>query len=234
MTAIPRKNTDFSDESVTSKSSSSDSEKSEENSDKDSITLWQIEKTFNDSKTLNQYIQMEKCWSTRSTVHLKSSVKTVYRCNLVKCKGEQCNAEIYVLKKVNYSDDSDFMYELFRKKSQHNHDELVSKVKKVPEVLKQKIISLYKSRKLPKSIQYELRDDDNISPNEQPTIRQIRNVIEAFKYSQHGKAPITMNQLTKFTEKNMDIPDESLLDKAFVLTFERSPSSERKRYFRFL
>lgn len=164
---------------------------------------WKFEKSFDSHDMLTDFITNEKCWAKRSSMNLKSGLKTVYRCKLGTYKGGQCSAEIYVLKRIDYrqaySDDK-FVYELFRKMSSHNHSELQNKTIKVTQAIKEKIISSHLNRKYPKTIQYELQDDDNIPENEQPTIRQIRNIIDSFKSAEHGKNPITTNQLTEFAK----------------------------------
>lgn len=72
---------------------------------------------------------------------------------------------------------------------------------------------------------------DGIKEEDQPTKRQVRAVIDNFKNDQYGKEPLTMSQLTEFVEMNMKIPNEQ--DKTFILSFERSPSTDPNKYFRF-
>lgn len=76
----------------------------------------------------------------------------------------------------------------------------------------------------PKTIAYKLRDVEGFDDADQPTLCQIRKVIDNFKKNQFGRKPLTMKQLAEFVESNMKTPKDE--DRAFVLTFERCPPNE--------
>lgn len=123
------------------------------------------------------------------------------------------------------------IYKVYRLNRMHNHEELENQTAtKVKPHVRQLIIDLSKDFK-PKTIIYKLRDREDIAEEDQPSQRQVRAVIEEFKSELYGKDPLTMRQLTEFVNANMKVPTEQ--DRAFILTFERSPSTEPEKYFRF-
>lgn len=122
------------------------------------------------------------------------------------------------------------IFKVFRKNRQHNHEELKQIKKKVKPEIAELVIQLNKHYK-PKTIVFELRDRGDIEEEDIPSIRQVRNIIQNRQKMEYGSKPMTMRQLTEFVEKNMVIPES--IDKAFILTFERSPSKEPNQYFRY-
>lgn len=122
------------------------------------------------------------------------------------------------------------VYKVFRINREHNHEELKMTKKKIKPEIEKIILDLHKVYK-PQSILFELRDREDIEKDDIPSLRQVRNVIEKFKQKEYGKKPITMRQLSTFVEQNMAVPENE--DKAFILSFERSPSNEAKQYFRY-
>lgn len=85
----------------------------------------------------------------------------------------------------------------------------------------------------PQTTQFTLRDCEDIDADDQPTARQIRNIIDKYNKKTFGKDKITMRQLTEFVDKHMREPQPDEIDRAFILSFERSPTNEPKKYFRF-
>lgn len=93
------------------------------------------------------------------------------------------------------------VFELYRKNRQHNHDELKNLANpKVKEHVEKRIIELIKLK--PQTIQFTLRDCEDIDADDQPTARQIRNIIDKYNKKTFGKDKITMRQLTEFVDKH--------------------------------
>lgn len=68
--------------------------------------MWMKEKTFNNQQELNQFLSQEG-WVTRSSCTLNSGIKTLYRCDKMKKRGLQCQAEVFVLHQIIVNDDDD-------------------------------------------------------------------------------------------------------------------------------
>lgn len=123
------------------------------------------------------------------------------------------------------------IFKVYRLNRMHNHEELENQTPtKVKPYVQKLILELSKNFK-PYTIIMKLRAMDEIKEEDQPTKRQVRAVIDNFKSELYGKEPITMHQLTDIVEKNMTITNE--LDKAFILSFERSPSTDPNKYFHY-
>lgn len=202
---------------------------------------WKLEQSFEKKEELDNFLKQEKVWSIRSSYQLEKGTKTYYRCNMVKKKGAQCDAAIYVLQGEKYnensdnSDDSDgnTEYQLYRKSLPHNHQNLASKKRYISERIKTMIINYYTANLTALTISLRLREDDSIDANEQPNIIDIRNVIQTYTKNQYGKNPLTMRQLTEFVDKHMNVmlPDD--IDEAFIVHFVRSEANQKQKMFRY-
>lgn len=127
-------------------------------------------------------------------------------------------------------------YVLYRKTSPHTHDEVTSnKSNKVTAAVHQLIIEKHKMGKKAKTISFEILDNAAIAKKDKPSYKQIRSVIKTYQNSEYGEQPISMNELTKFVQKYSDVPDdvsgEDADDVAFIIDFERSPSSQQNNKF---
>lgn len=200
--------------------------------------VWNFEKEFNSEEEVSVFIKAENTWSLRSSQELSSGKKFTYRCNKVKRTGPQCNARLYVQSVLKFDFNNgenaeiELKYQLYRKSSTHNHTVLGNKSTKVTGRIKDIIIDGFNNNKKPTAIAYQLRADITIPLNDQPTMRQIKNVIESYKKSVYGKDPITMRTLTEFVEQHMYVPEED--DDAFITMFERSPPDQKEnKVFRF-
>lgn len=237
-----------------SKDSEDEGDKSHESSDSgdsdDSETdttpiHFTFERKFKSKEEMDSFLRGEECWSVRSTQNLNKGVKTTYRCNLVKCKGEQCAAQVYTLHDNPLSSDSEdasddeyakgqanVIYSLYRNNKQHTHDKLKNRSAKVSDVIKEKIIQMHQNNVFPKGISYRLMSDDTVPDDQVPSKRQIKNIIEQFKANNESVSknrPITMKDLCDFAEAHSNIPADE--DAAFVAAFERSPPNESEKRF---
>ncbi|KAG4073405.1 hypothetical protein HA402_005568 [Bradysia odoriphaga] len=232
---------DMSDEIA---SDSPDLEQDEHGEKEPAAVRWILEEQFESKVLLDGFLQHENCWSYRGCSNSTEGKKVLYRCNRVKQMAkEQCEAGVYVVEKLEYvklgdvqservqSEDTRIVYMLYRKNREHTHDKSPDMVKKVSEAVKRLIIEQFLNAKKPKKISYNLMDNPNLQPNEIPSYKQIVCVVNAYKKSGFGEAPITMRQLTKFVENHSRIPEQ--MDDAFVVGFERSPRNQQsERFFR--
>lgn len=193
---------------------------------------WIFEKEFENKVELHKLLESESCWSIRSTTNTAKGKKTLYRCNLVKIKANQCHASIYTLHGYDVVDDDvDSKCTLFRKKLNHTHADSIARSVKVPEKTKKIVIQHYLNRNTAKSIVFLLRDDESIPQNEQPSYNQIKNIIKNHKRGLYGSSPINMKEIDGFAKEHLDVPEED--DKAFVVAYNRSPSTQQgDKYFR--
>lgn len=87
------------------------------------LKLWRFDRTFNNKFDAETIVKSERIWSyrTRST-DSKGNLRVSYRCNLVKFRGQQCTAAIFLLHVYNTS-----IVMLYRSQLPHNHDEINKK-----------------------------------------------------------------------------------------------------------
>lgn len=163
--------------------------------------------------------QEENTWSILKAESTKKGLKTVYRCNHAKRRGTQCSAGIYTL--TNKSP-GDRKVSIFRKNLPHDHDNLQNKsFARIADEVKQRVIELYKNRSTPKSIMYVLSNDENMP---QLSIQKVYNIIKAYKNKEFGDSGVTLNGLTEFVRRKMDVPEDP--DEAFVVAFDRPNQNE--------
>ncbi|RNA34760.1 hypothetical protein BpHYR1_022888 [Brachionus plicatilis] len=86
------------DDYVTSESESED-EVQESNKKKRTRKNWIYERTFDDQEASKDCLDNEKIWSFLKSSETEAGLRVDYRCNLVKRKGPQCAAAIYLLHK---------------------------------------------------------------------------------------------------------------------------------------
>lgn len=199
-----------------------------DNNQSSSPEFYAFEQLFESKPDIDNFLRGENCWAYRSKKTTIKGKQTLYRCNMVRRKGEPCKARIYTLHE--YDDNKDH-YQLFRLNKAHTHQNSENKSKKPTYEVKRLVIDHHKNGKKPKSIAYALRHNDVPIPgDEQPTIKQIYSIIKSYTNSEFGADPLTMNQLQAFVESKMPVPYDE--DTAFVMCFDRSPSNEPQRYFR--
>lgn len=135
----------------------------------------------------------ENVWSKLKDVDTKNGKKSVYRCNRAKRRGTQCSAGLYTL---SNKQPNDVTISVYRKNLPHDHDDLENKtIDPVSDVVKRHIIDLYKRNRLPpKSILYDIKNDENLPQN--VSITQVYNVIRIYKRKEFGDTGVTLNDLT--------------------------------------
>ncbi|RNA29289.1 hypothetical protein BpHYR1_007606 [Brachionus plicatilis] len=101
------------DDYVTSESESED--EVQESKKKRTRKNWIYERTFEDQEASKDWLDNEKIWSSLKSSETEAGLR-VNRCNLVKRKGPQCAAAIYLLYKSEI-----LSVALFKTKDQHNH-----------------------------------------------------------------------------------------------------------------
>lgn len=190
---------------------------------------WVLERQFDNEEDFDNFLKGENCLSVRDSGPNRKGHKTLFRCNLVKQEGQQCDAGLYVIRKmVDNTEDDDSEHEIFlvyRLVAAHTHQNLPNKVIAINPVIRDKIIDLHKNGKPPMAIFYEMVDDENIPGIDQPRLKDIRNVIAKYKRDEFGTAPITMQSLCDYVGAFLNVPDNQ--DDAFVIGFYRSPPTQQ-------
>lgn len=226
---------DVSDVQLQDESSDSDDEVSDtddidetEMEKKPQDKRWMLEKTFQTKEMMDEFLSKESWWAYRSSNSCNEGRKVLYRCNRVKRASKQkCEAGIYII-----HSEATATYLLYRKNALHTHRKSPDYTRKVTDRVQKMIIEQYKNGRRPKKISYVILDDPEIPTKEKPSYKQIIRVINNFKNSGSGVAPITMRQLTEFVKQHLKVPTGE--DDAFIVQFERSPKQRKEnKFFRF-
>lgn len=78
---------------------------------------WILEKTFENKNEAVNFIKNENCWSYHYQNKSSAGLRMNYRCNLMKFRGKQCEAVVYLF--FNGSNQS---VDFYRSDSQHTHN----------------------------------------------------------------------------------------------------------------
>lgn len=99
---------------------------------------WIYERTFKTKKEADKFLKDEN-WSYQYRNNSENGMRITYRCNLLKFRGEQCAAAIYLLFDSRSSD-----IQLFRADTEHTHQNHPNAVETLSEGVKEAVKSLYK------------------------------------------------------------------------------------------
>lgn len=154
-------------------------------------------------------MKQEECWATIDSKNLNKGKKIIYRCNHATYIGKQCAAQTYSLSKFAPEDTEDHgKFILFWNGCEHTHKDLPNQTKVVPQYVRKKIIELHNGGKTPMPISFALRGMNDIPLKDQPSIDVIKNTIAAYKSEKYGSDPITMEDIKKFVDEHLEVPDD--------------------------
>lgn len=115
---------------------------------------WIFEKTFKSHVESAQAVKEEKCWSYYYKNKSCAGTRINYRCNLMKFRGAQCAAGIYLL-----FDSSNQSVHLYRTDTVHTHDDEENQenvASKISDAVKAEIKAAFDANQKPKAILYNL------------------------------------------------------------------------------
>lgn len=177
--------------------------------------IYTLERTFETEELCDQFIKNEKCWTKLRPALTLNGLKTIYRCNLVKYRGKQCDASIYTLSKKAPNDTT---HELYRREKQHTHDDSPNKITTLSESVKELLNEYIEKGVTLKPILHELRKKQI---DLQPMKHQVANYIRTARKKFYGKAKVSVEDIIQHCQRFAKIPDD--IDEAFILGYEHSP-----------
>lgn len=149
---------------------------------------WSHEKTFANRAEALEAVKNEKAWSKYFDKNSKAGHRVRYRCNLVKSRGKQCAAGIYLL----YDTRSPKVH-LFRSDSDHTHDSLVNARKAAfSPATKAAIIEMYEIGIKPKWIIHNMIKRGLKAPSEKALAAFLQKLRSSkIKPTDDYTAPVT-------------------------------------------
>lgn len=151
-----------------------------------------LERTFNNAKDCQDFIDNEKCWKVHDTSSQKSGVKTIYWCNRVKCRGERCLAELYTIRDQYPGDNAILLY---RRNQAHTCETASNKVNDLSDEMKKCIEKYVDMRMTPKPMIQRLRID---LPNDPADKKQILSYYKKYRKQLFGKANTSVEDMVTF------------------------------------
>lgn len=173
--------------------------------------LWVQESTFENKLEADNFVKGENCWGFGASSESENGKKHYFRCNLVKARGVQCAAKIYLLFHASSTDIT-----LFRASDCHTHDVIETKASSgLSEEVKEKIEELWQLGIKPKRILEEIGKLNFQLP---PTARQLSNFIGTLNKKRFGQSKISLGDVESWCSSNNDVPEDE--DKPFVAGYE--------------
>lgn len=164
---------------------------------------WIHEKEFKNVDEARSAIQSEKCWSYHYLNNSSAGVRINYRCNLMKFRGTQCAAGVYLL--FDSSDAS--IVHLYRADAEHTHaDENNNEnaVQRISGEMETEIRSLFANKIKPKSILYQLVEK-GFNP---PTKSKLTNFLTKLRKEKFGSERLHFGTLKKWLIDSSAVPTD--------------------------
>ena len=182
---------------------------------------WIYDSAFEDQDAAQAWLaeEAQSLWSkTKAPRIVESGERVEYRCNLVKKRGPQCNAAIYLL----YHSTS-LRVSLYKTDHDHNYDEINVGIKRqgITAATKKAIddmLAIVDTRWTPTTIFNNLTKLNKTDPNIQvPTKLQISNYLSR-KQTKLGGTSITFSELTSWLEEHRETLEGD--DEPFVVSYQ--------------
>lgn len=182
---------------------------------------WLFEKTFAGKLEAEDAVRSEKMWSRHYTNTSDAGKRVNYRCNLVKFRGKQCDAGIYLLFDSRSSNVS-----LFRNNLNHTHDSDSNAVFKFTDAEETLIKELFELSVKPKMIKYHLVQKGFSAPPES----KFNSFMIGLRRQKYGSQKLHLGALEKWLKENSSPPADECAP--FVLKFRIEKNDPEDLQFR--
>lgn len=171
---------------------------------------WIFLKQFSNEEDALNFVNSECIWSRNYTRATEDGQKRFYRCNKVKRRGPQCDAELYLLFVID-----DDKVNVYQTASEHNHSAIGTRdTYGIHENTKEEIKKLFNLRLKPKAILSELAKIEGIHL---PSKRQLYNYLSDLRAQKFGKSGICLGELEQWIFKRTAIPEDD--NEVFVISY---------------
>nr|XP_049693186.1 uncharacterized protein LOC110379661 [Helicoverpa armigera] len=171
---------------------------------------WTFLKQFSSKEDALNFVNSECTWSRNYTRATEDGQKRFYRCNKVKKRGPQCDAELYLL----FVNDDDKV-KVYQTNSEHNHSAIGTRdTYGIHENTKEEIKKFFNLRLKPRAILSELAKIEGIHL---PSKRQIYNYLSNLRAQKFGKSGICLGELEQWIFKRTAIPEDD--NEVFIISY---------------
>lgn len=186
---------------------------------------WSFVKKFDNRDKAEVAVKAEGTWSLHYQHQTEEGKMKYYRCNIMKRRGPQCSAKMYLL--IESTSDSVVMYTT---DAGHDHDEktVTAPSHGLSDALKAEINKLFELKMKPKAIMQHLSEMTHINL---PKLSQLRNYLSDRRRAVYGQPSISLGELEAWILSLKTLPQDP--HKVFVIANEIDASDEMKPAFRF-
>lgn len=165
--------------------------------------IWIFEQDIPSREQFGEFLKAEGCWSIKNgPLYQQKGVVTVYRCNKVKRRGEQCSAGLKTLHDFAPDDPT---IKVYRRQAEHDCDQSTNLNSNVPSEIQQFIISQSEIGQTAGGIVFKLRET---FPESAVTSSQITNVLNYHRKKMFGKSQLTLQDMQNFCDQHNTLPDD--------------------------
>lgn len=180
---------------------------------------WIFVETFASKAEAIAAIEAEGCWSYIYENKSANGKKVNYRCNLMKFRGKQCAAGVYLL----YDSENGSVH-FYRADAAHTHENDENKenaVSKISGAVEAEIRKMFEQKQKPKSILYELVRQ-KLTPPSKPMLTTFLAKLRREKF---GSQKLQYGSLETWLKENIDIPLSD--DQPFVISYDVNVNDEK-------
>lgn len=155
-------------------------------------------------------VNREKCWSYSYENKSSAGLRVNYRCNLMKFRGKQCAAGVYLL-----YDSTNNSVLFYRADAIHTHDDDENKenaVNKISGEVEAEIRKLFEQKRAPKGILYDLVRQGLKAPSKS----MLTTFLAKLRREKFGTQKLHYGSLEKWLKESSEIPLSD--DQPFVIS----------------
>lgn len=188
---------------------------------------WKFVATFESKIDAVAAVKEEKCWSYSYENKSNSGVKVHYRCNLMKFRGKQCAAAVYLL-----YDSTNNSIHLYRTEAIHTHDDEENKenaVNKICGEVEAEIRKLFEQKRAPKAILYDLVRQGLKAPSKS----MLTTFLTKLRREKFGSQKLHYGSLEKWLKESSEIPlsdDQPFVISHVVNVNDNNPEDSKFRF----
>lgn len=188
---------------------------------------WILVATFENKEEAKEALSVEKCWSYHYENKSDAGLRVNYRCNMVKFRGDQCEAGRCLL-----YDSRNSTVHLYRSDSDHTHTDNLNAVNKMSSNVEEAIREMYVTDPMvkPSTIRFNLDRKNLIIPS----ASQLANFMRGLRAENFGADKISFPVLEKWLRDCSVIPieknDPFVVDHEILIN-EQRPNESVFRFF---
>lgn len=170
---------------------------------------WVYEKSFATKAIADKFLE-EEHFAYYYRNKSESGMRITYRCKLMKFRGRQCEAAIYLLFDSNTTD-----IQLFRSQTEHTHENDLNAVEVIPVEIQNKIRELYQNNVTKPQIIINTLIAKGMQP---PSKAKFQTFFKKLKEEKYGAEKMDCGKLERWLQENSQLPESET--QPFIVSYE--------------